>query len=609
MLNGADRLKTALRFLIDLFDGAPEGAQILIWTIDADGRKASHWFETADAAAEFVVAPACDRKRVYVGVGWRRENLGEFERGDEKAIGGLVGLWADIDVAGPGHVSPKKYPSTFDEAHALLEALPLAPSIVVNTGGGLHAWWLFKEPFEITNDDDRAEAKRCAREWGETILQTAAARGVAVDSVFDLPRVLRIPGTYRNKEAGSQVLIERSSDNTSAGVRYNFSDFEPYLTRGAAAAQTEAIQVGQLTLRLDAEPPPDKFMALAMNEPRFADTFNGNRKDFRDPSQSSYDLALATFASQASWTDQEIANLLISARRRSGQKIEKCTRLDYIVSRIRLGRQSVASTEVDDELERIATERKARERREALERERVVEELVVESQAGTDRTQILEKLSRVFGTEISGVVQYGREEARYSLKTPTEEIAIGKVEVLREQKRLSNRLYEATHHNMPNYKPAQWRDVTNSILRILEMVEDDEATRVGELREWLRAYVTATHRWVGEKWLGALVNSDPFFRDGNLFVHAPTFTVFLKTKLFEQVNKRDVLDRLRSVGFYSDDVTGRPVVQGKSQHRTRSYWRAPIEFLGEAYRGLIADSVVLVSEESPTQNPDTKSPK
>jgi hypothetical protein len=587
MSEHVDRLRAAIRFLADLFGGMPDGGHILIWTIDADGRKTSHWFPSSDEAAEFAVAPESDERRVYVGVGWRERELGPHARGGDADVAGLVGLWADIDVAGEGHENAKTYPPTIDDARALLAEMPLRPSVVVRTRGGLHAWWLFKEPLEISNDDERRAAQKLAREWGATLQEAARRRGWAIDSVFDLARVLRIPGTFDNKI--DHTIIERESDNVFPVPRYNATDFEPYLTPVTAHA-AEPVAVGPLALKLDAEPPPDKFFALATNEEKFYETFQRRRPEFKDQSQSSYDLSLATFAVQAGWADQEIANLLIAARRRSGQKLEKCTRFDYITDRISHARRSAEGAIVDEELERLAAEHAAREKREQLERARVVEAVVESAEGGAERAQILEGLSKVFGVEILAVIQYGTEQARFSLKTTTGELSIGGVEVLMSQTKLRNRLYEAARHMLPRYKTPQWDKVCRTLQAVLEVVVDDDVSRVGELRSWIVAHVLASRRWVGEQYEGALMDAAPFFLNGAVFVHADSLSVYVRAKLLEPTTKRDLLDRLRSAGFARRQVTGRPLVEGKRRHYGRSYWAGPIEFLGGAYSDLIESS-------------------
>lgn len=100
------------------------------------------------------------------------------------------------------------------------------------------------------------------------------------------------------------------------------------------------MQVGALALRPDAEPPADKFAPLYQACPAFAQAWNRQRPDLADQSQSSYDLSLADIAAMNGWSDQEIANLLIAARRKHGQKPEKALRADYVAKTIASARRA-----------------------------------------------------------------------------------------------------------------------------------------------------------------------------------------------------------------------------------------------------------------------------
>jgi P4 family phage/plasmid primase-like protien len=94
----------------------------------------------------------------------------------------------------------------------------------------------------------------------------------------------------------------------------------------------------KLTLNANAQPPQEKFDALCQIEPRFKHSFEHKRKDMLDQSASSYDLSLATFAAQATWSDQEIANLIISHRRKYDDDVDKALRQDYQSRTIALAR-------------------------------------------------------------------------------------------------------------------------------------------------------------------------------------------------------------------------------------------------------------------------------
>ena len=245
-----------------------------------------------------------------------------------------MGLWADVDLAAPWR--PEKcLPATREEARAVLEKLPFPASVIVDSGYGLHAWWLFKEPWVFETDDERLEAAKYARGWVEIVRNAAHSFGWDIDSVGDLARILRPPGTFNRKGAEPvEVRVIESNDR-----RYNPCDFEPFAAEEVPSTP-EDVQVGALALRPDAEPPADKFAELVQACPSFAQAWNRQRPDLEDQSQSSYDLSLADIAALNRWTDQEIADLIIAARRRHSQKPEKALRVDYITKTIASARRA-----------------------------------------------------------------------------------------------------------------------------------------------------------------------------------------------------------------------------------------------------------------------------
>lgn len=79
------------------------------------------------------------------------------------------------------------------QALAHIEQLQPPPSVIVDSGGGYHTYWLFAEPFILTTEEDRERAKRLQADW--------VKRVGSDDDAKDLARVLRVPGTQNFKPA------------------------------------------------------------------------------------------------------------------------------------------------------------------------------------------------------------------------------------------------------------------------------------------------------------------------------------------------------------------------------------------------------------------------
>ncbi len=119
-------------------------------------------------------------------------------RGDKDDARALVALYADIDVAGVGHAKSDLPPDRV-AAFDLLYECEKKPSVVVASGGGLHAWWIFREPFLITDAKTLAEAKEMAEGWEKHVQARGRRHGWNIDTVAQLSRVLRLPGTMNHK--------------------------------------------------------------------------------------------------------------------------------------------------------------------------------------------------------------------------------------------------------------------------------------------------------------------------------------------------------------------------------------------------------------------------
>lgn len=99
-------------------------------------------------------------------------------------VGAVGCLYADFDA--------KHQAGGMDGVMAHIATLPLRPSILVATGGGVHAYWLFDKPVAITTPERRAKMERAQRLWVDAIVHADPA-------AKDLGRVLRLPGTRNYK--------------------------------------------------------------------------------------------------------------------------------------------------------------------------------------------------------------------------------------------------------------------------------------------------------------------------------------------------------------------------------------------------------------------------
>ena len=192
---------------LDFFDalyGACQDGWLTLWTLQD---KRTHWFpvDKLDQAAETAQKLSNQSKDVYFGVGLRREQVYRekngkryLARGENKDVLFLPGFWIDVDIASGAH-KERELPQSADEAMKLVQSFQLPPTIVVHSGHGLHAYWLFNRPIKIESDDERQQAETLAERFQATIRTEAMKQGWKLDNTSDLARVLRVPGTINYK--------------------------------------------------------------------------------------------------------------------------------------------------------------------------------------------------------------------------------------------------------------------------------------------------------------------------------------------------------------------------------------------------------------------------
>lgn len=188
----------ATSFLRDVFSRCPENHWISVFAIDRSADQSSRsarkvlWGRVGEI--EDLVSglePLADTHCIWYGVATRRARP-ESGRGGAEDCALVPAMWADLDVTGPGHVSTK-LPPTEEAAQELLASFPQV-SVCVRTGGGLQPYWLLDDPLPAEM------AVPVLDRWAYTWQEIGRERGYHIDSVWDLPRVLRLPGTTNWKD-------------------------------------------------------------------------------------------------------------------------------------------------------------------------------------------------------------------------------------------------------------------------------------------------------------------------------------------------------------------------------------------------------------------------
>jgi hypothetical protein len=127
------------------------------------------------------------------------------------AVAETIGLHADIDFKNVDLNYSR------DDIVRKLKALTYPPSVIVFSGGGLHCYWLFKEPMETQPNIERIE----------TALKLLADLVAGDLAVCEVSRVLRLPGTHNTKEGAWTEVEVLSLDGRR---HYELDDLEEWLS-------------------------------------------------------------------------------------------------------------------------------------------------------------------------------------------------------------------------------------------------------------------------------------------------------------------------------------------------------------------------------------------
>ena len=471
---------------------------------------------------------------VYIAVGTRSREFVErqFEqmkrgkkpqRGGEQDVDAIYALWADVDVLDPVH-KKKNLPPTKEDAKALIKSVGLEPTIIVDSGNGLQAWWCFKEPWYFDEPGEREAAKRLSQRWTATLQSKAAEKGWTVDHTFDLARVLRLPGTYNvKKEEPKPVKIVEIDESR----RYDPSEFEPFLVSVPAVAPV-AVDAGNLILNPDARPDFDKHEALREVSPEYVKSINRDRKDFTDQSPSAYDMSLASICAAAGWSDQEIVDLLIWARKKNGEDL-KLNRPDYYARTIAKARRSAMEKKAEETLEEIAS---------------TVEVEGQPDDPEAHRKAVLEALSARLGIGIIRFIKYTSEPGYYRLETTHGMVNLGGISGISNQKTFRDRVADATGIFIPPFKSDKWNRFAQLLLDVREEVDlGSEVTEAGLIRDWINSYLE-THQPITDR-DAALEVGQPYLESGFCYVSLNSVRRFLVLEYGEKVSLRDLAKMLR----------------------------------------------------------------
>lgn len=180
--------------LLERLGFTPAAAVTICHRAPSDGVFRTTW-ATADKAPE-VADGYADGQDVWFNANglWFR-NAG---RGRTEDVTRLSCLYSDLDVKRGGMPTMGAAVAVIDTLATMLGTQPVA---VVMSGHGLQPYWAVdrEDPAAQLTEENRPDAIALVRRFGRLVAHVAETHGGHADSVFDLARVLRVPGTWNRK--------------------------------------------------------------------------------------------------------------------------------------------------------------------------------------------------------------------------------------------------------------------------------------------------------------------------------------------------------------------------------------------------------------------------
>ena len=525
-------------FLTGLWGNPPPGVA-LVWTLP-DTR--SRWYTRFDEVNSEM--KKLSMEDVYTGVGIANRNgsrFNSFYRFTEEEVGGLSGMWADIDVAHPVHTK-QNLPPTQEQALTTLKEALLEPTLLVDTGHGIQAWWLFEEPWLFESTQEHELGRRASQWWHQHINALYTAQGWTADSVFNLDRVMRMPGTWNNRDPNDRRPVTPISEKEQRYTPQTFLDHVPedfqtsapppgrqgggrkparHRAAAAAAAPAPAGGPGQLTLSSNAEPSAVRLAALLKGNPKFRMSWENGRTDMADQSASAYDMSMATIALAAGWPDQEVVNLLICWRRDHNHDLK--LRENYYVRTINKAREPMEMARAQEQLNETLL------------------------QPPDDESEVLmDNLAQLFGVDITRIVKYLGDPPIYYMYTAQGDITLGKIENIMSQEKFRALTAAATEVVIPAVSKKVWELRVQAMLFACEKVEVGDASHPArETRFWLAEYLLEKPPREHDEWEKAAEAKQPFVRRGVVHIFIDDLKKWLELAMGNQLTSHALGQRLR----------------------------------------------------------------
>ena len=525
---------TALQFFAELYgDNVGQGGQIVMWSrvrgVDvawkADSKSAAALAAERGLRIDSYFQPCLHRGDLCMAEVDRRIAMGEkvsrkltHHRGYHESATVMPGVWADIDTQDGEHKDPMGLPESTEAVVKMLKQTAVAPTYVIDTGGGVHAYWLFDEPWILETDEERTEAYELSYKWlnGYVRGEMQDRNWPTLDAVHDLTRVMRVPGTLNCKyDPPRPVKIVLSNPRK----RYSPDAIEMHIpVHMPVGTPPKRMGIVQGLDRLII-PETESAVVSAMRsmDQNFNSIWTGDRGY---KSQSERDLAIATVMFGNGVKTEDVMGAMTLNRILRGGRSPKDKGLRYYETTIAKAKSnSVDPVETGRELEEI---------REVLSEKRVAIESGGQS-ANDARAELLASVGQLLGLReglsivaIECVTQGGATARTYNLVTSSGTVCLGGIEGITSEMKFGNSLTDVFRSQPKRLGSKRWPSVVEILLQLIDDVDlGEDATQDGQTASILKRWIANATPASGLRETNlhrAMSQGLPWFNNGRVYV-------------------------------------------------------------------------------------------
>ena len=404
----------------------------------------------------------------------------------------------------------KNLPPDFETVMAIVDAFHFRPSRLVDSGRGVHAYWVFTTTVELDGDDEINNAARLAELFHRTIVIPAVASvGVGdyeVDSVFDLPRVLRLPGsTHINT---GRVVTE--IHGKKGGVFGDLYDHDELTAEVERLAKKQKIKPKKSTRRAD-DPSADDWdltrgpqhtvVEILKKNTRFVQILKNKASDL--PSPSEVDFAVACICLNLGIEDEETARVLVWIRQEMGVTPKRGSHsalVDYYQTTLANAKERRGDQdELADVAQRVKDEQNTRPAQAPTPKSVKGQTKTKDAPIATNtpnvalsegmRVVALETIRKQLGLPLLRILKYHSHSPLYEIHFEGSNIPVEcRIEDIVTPKNFQARVAAVTDKLIPSFTRKDWDNVAALLLSVVERADLDLTTKT-QLEEWLNDYL------------------------------------------------------------------------------------------------------------------------